>query len=129
MLFALTEFVSAQTDSAVVPLKDTLPQADIPAIVRHNPLTIVKKDSLQGVQAKDSVSRKPLYLANWELNPSIPLSIQLLQHHPYFGLGSRPVIIYSGLKEFKGKEILFYGLIGLLLAFAFLRQAFPKYFN
>jgi hypothetical protein len=129
MLFALTEFVSAQTDSGIVPLKDTLPRPDTPAIVHHHSVTIVKKDSVQGVQAKDSVSRKPLYLATWELNPSIPISIQLLQHHPYFGLGSRPVIIYSGLKEFKGKEILFYGLIGLLLAFAFLRQAFPKYFN
>ena len=65
----------------------------------------------------------------WEINPSLPLSSQLSRHHPYFAFGSRPVIVYSGLKEFKGKEILFYGLIGLLLAFAFLRQAFPKYFN
>ncbi len=30
---------------------------------------------------------------------------------------------------FNGKEGLFYVLIGFLLAFAFLRQAFPKYFN
>ena len=128
ILFALTEFVSAQTDSGIVPLKDNLPRTDT-SIIQYDSLTVKEKDSLQGVPTKDSVSRKPLYSMTWEINPSIPLSSQLLQHHPYFGFGSRPVIVYSGLKEFKGKEILFYGLIGLLLAFAFLRQAFPKYFN
>ncbi|MEI9911270.1 MAG: DUF4271 domain-containing protein [Bacteroidota bacterium] len=55
--------------------------------------------------------------------------VQVLRRHPYFGFGSQPVVIRTGLRQFQGKEILFYGLIGLLIAFAFLRQAFPKYFN
>jgi hypothetical protein len=53
----------------------------------------------------------------------------VLNKHPYFGFGSPPVIVHTALRQFRGNEVLFYSLIGLLLAFAFLRQAFPKYIN
>lgn len=124
-----TEIVSAQTDSGHVPLKDTLPVTDTPAIIHKDSLAVAQKDSLAGIQTKDSVSKKPLSNATWKINPGLPISYQLLQHHPFFGFGSKPVVIHSDLKVFKGKEALFYALIGLLLAFALLRQAFPKYFN
>jgi Domain of unknown function (DUF4271) len=134
VLLALTEIVSAQSspDSGIVPLKDTLPVTDTPATIHKghkDTLVRVQQDTLSITQTNDSVSKQPLVYPTWEINSTIPLSIQLLQHHPYFGFGSKPVIIHSDVKEFKGKEILFYTLIGLLLSFAFLRQAFPKYFN
>ena len=129
VFLALTEMVSAQTDSGGVSLKDTLPKADTSATIHPDSLPVVRKDSLQIAGVSDSVSKKPLLYSPWEVIPDLPLPIQLLQHHPYFGFGAKPVIIRSDLKIFSGKEVLFYALIGLLLAFAFLRQAFPKYFN
>jgi hypothetical protein len=121
-LLSLTEFVSGQAiaDSSAIPLTDSLPATDTP---------VIQKDSLVEMQPADSVSRRPWQYTNWVINPALPFSIQLLQHHPYFGFGSQPVIIHSGLKLFRDKDLLFYALIALLLAFAFLRQAFPKYFN
>jgi len=45
----------------------------------------------------------------------------------FFGFSSRPVAVTTNKKEFKGKEILFYTLIALLLFFAFIKFSFPKY--
>jgi hypothetical protein len=45
----------------------------------------------------------------------------------FFDFASLPVAIRSDKKEFHGKELLFYTLIGLLLFFAFIRMSFPKY--
>lgn len=86
------------------------------------------QDSLTKAMASDSVTRKPFY-ATWTLDRTQPIARQLIAHHPYFGFGSAPVIVHSDLKRFKGKEVFFYAMIGLLLAFSFLRQSFPKYFN
>lgn len=77
----------------------------------------------------DSVSRRPWQYSSWAIDTAIPLTFQVLKRHPYFGFGSEPVIVHSGLRQFEGKEAVFYVLIGLLLSFAFLRQAFPKYFS
>ena len=127
--FFLTELVSAQTDSGTIP-KDTLPVRDTPVVVKQDTLPGIQTDSLPVVkdQEEDSVSKKPLYPI-WNIDPGLPISFQLLQHHPYFGFSSKAVVIHSDLKIFKGKETLFYVLIGLLIAFSLLRQAFPKYFN
>jgi len=78
---------------------------------------------------KDPVCKQPWLSANWDIDPAIPLSSQVLKHHPYYGFGAEPVVIHSGLHPFYGKEALFYILIAFLLAFALLRQAFPKYFS
>jgi hypothetical protein len=123
VLLAFTEFVSAQTagDSSTVAFVDSLPVNGTGAAIH--------RDTVRGIQPGDSTSKAPWQYSNREINPVIPLSSQLLQRHPYFGFGSKPVVVHSGLKEFKGKEILFYALVALLLAFAFLRQAFPKYFT
>lgn len=122
-LLGLMEYASAQNepDSGKIPLTDSLHVIDTSGTSN--------RDSVAILLMKDSVSKKPRQYGSWVINPGIPLSNQLLQRHPYFGFGSKPVIVKSELKEFHGKEILFYALISLLLAFALLRQAFPKYFN
>lgn len=142
-LLALSGSVLAQNDSGATPPRDTLPKIDSPARVRPKPVIhhqrdtlpvqkdslIVQNDSLQvGQTTSDSVSKKPPQ-STWTINAGLPLSVQVFQHHPYFGFGGKPLIIHSYLKTFNGKEVLFYALIGFLLAYAFLRQAFPKYFN
>ncbi|MFI5130075.1 MAG: DUF4271 domain-containing protein [Chitinophagales bacterium] len=123
ILLSLAEFAFAQTDSGNVPLIDTLPAASRDSIPGARP------DSLSRTVTTDSVSRKPLVHASWTIDPNLPFSSQVLRHHKYFGFKGKPVIINLDVKMFNGKEGLFYVLIGFLLAFAFLRQAFPKYFN
>jgi hypothetical protein len=49
------------------------------------------------------------------------------QTNKFFGFSSLRVTITSNKKEFKGKEILFYTVITLLLFFAFIKFSFPKY--
>ncbi|MBL7739253.1 MAG: DUF4271 domain-containing protein [Chitinophagaceae bacterium] len=79
--------------------------------------------------ASDSVSKKPWQFADWDIDWWLPLASQVLKRHPYYSYNSDPVVILTGLKTFYGKETLFYALTGLLLAFALLKQSFPKYFN
>ena len=68
------------------------------------------------------------------MDPAISFSLsdlnrQVLQHHPFLGFAGEPRHIHTGIKQFKGKEILFYVLVVLFFLFAFIKQAFPKYFN
>jgi hypothetical protein len=91
--------------------------------------SIRSKQLLLEVLMKDSFSRQPVQLRPWSLDSSLPLSIQILQHHPYFGFGTDPITTRSMIRQFKGKELIFYVLVALLLVFAFLRSAFGKYLN
>lgn len=59
----------------------------------------------------------------------IPIREQILQRHPFFNFNTKPVVAPSDLKEFKGKELLFYVLVVLVIIFALLKLAFSKYFN
>ena len=94
--------------------RDTLPAEVIP---RYNPLS-------------DSVSKKPVRTySNWQVNDSIPFSLQVLQHHPYLGFSSAALPVATAPRQTQGKEVFFYVIIALLLLFAFLKQAFAKYFN
>lgn len=68
------------------------------------------------------------------MNPSEPffqqtLSWQLLRRHPYFGFSASPITMRSEIRQTVGKELLFYMLVFILLIYALLRRAFPKYFN
>lgn len=119
---ALMQSVSGQTvsDTATAPIVDSLPVADTQANIR---------DSLMIEVTSDSVSSKPWQYTNWDIDIMMPLAGQVMKRHPYYGFGSEPVVVRTGSKQFTGKELLFYTLIGLLLSFAFLKQAFPKYFN
>lgn len=49
--------------------------------------------------------------------------------NPFFAFNAAPVLINSDIKNFVGKELIFYTIIGLLLLFAFLKTAFAKYVN
>ena len=115
--------VNAQVtgDTMIVPQRDTLIVRDSAAI----------RDS---ILMADSFSTKPFRPQTWEINPGIPYTLKninssVLQRHPYFGFKSEPITFHSDIKQFRGKEILFYVLIILLLIYAFVRQSFPKYFN
>jgi hypothetical protein len=57
---------------------------------------------------------------------------QILDHHPYFGFKNRVSAVSvekEDIRQVRGKEVLFYSLVLLIIIFALLRQAFPKYFN
>lgn len=78
----------------------------------------------------DSFSRKPVrVIQEWKVNDSVPLSQQVLHHHPYLGYSSSAVRVSAAVRKSQGKEAFFYVIIALLLLFAFLKQAFSKYFN
>lgn len=88
------------------------------------------KDSI----AMDSISRKPVVDSSWAASKvavnSPGFSWQVLDRSRYFDFASTPIKKEgASLKQFHGKENIFYLLIFLLLAFAILRQAFPKYFR
>lgn len=54
---------------------------------------------------------------------------QSIKGNEIFGALSRPVTIETDKKIFKGQEDFFYSIIALLLFFAFVKNAFPKYIN
>lgn len=71
-------------------------------------------------------------MRKWE--SGVPFSIpgiewQEMQNNPYFGFSGTPVSFHSDRRETNGKELIFYLLIAILLGYAFLKNAFPKYFN
>jgi hypothetical protein len=113
--------VAAQVDTTAVPIPPT------DSVQQQTPVSI--KDSLLAQQMKDSFSRQPALLRPWSLDSSLPIAMQVLQHHPYFGFGTDPITTGSMIHQFKGKELIFYVMVALLLVFAFLRSAFGKYMN
>jgi hypothetical protein len=130
--------IQPQRDSVAVPIDTAVPvkktvRPPMAAPKRDNVTettsVIPEADSITSQTDTDTLSLRPLGFTEWKMDPSVPLTVQALQHHPFFSFGAKPQVVHSGLKEFKGKELLFYVLIAYLLAFALLRQAFPKYFN
>lgn len=104
-LFLLNLAVKAQADTAVrldSPrlVVDTLPKADT-----------VKVDTVKPVIAK------PLY---------IRFDTVLYKQHPYFKI-ENPVRFIAPKRIWNGKDAFFYACIGLLLFFAFIRNAFHYY--
>ena len=87
------------------------------------------------IQTSDSVSKKPVYDSAWTISPDISFSSpqfgwEVLKHHPYFEFKAKPVNFpKSDVRKVNGKEFLFYLLVFLLIVFAFLKRAFPKYFG
>lgn len=83
---------------------------------------------------KDSVSRVPHKDHSWKWNADIPFSLQnlqwqLMKRHLYFGFSAPPATVHSDIRTVKGKEYLFYLLVSILLGYALLKRAFPKYFS
>ena len=78
----------------------------------------------------DSFSRKPYEEPKkWIPKPGLALPHQIMEDHPYFEFSGEAVVGIPKLRRYEGKELLFYTLVGVLLMFAFLKQAFAKYFN
>jgi hypothetical protein len=77
----------------------------------------------------DSVSKRPLKDTGWVYDTSLPLTVQVLQHHPFYDFKSKAVRVHSSIKAFRGKDKLFYVLVALLIIFALFKLAFTKYFN
>lgn len=133
------QFASGQTvpDTTIVSTPDTLPVKPKPVVVKiKDPVpvqdstpVIVSMPAPVQTTTIDSVSKKPWFYPGLKVDTAVALSIQPLLQHPYYGFGSKPVVVHTGIKKFEGKELIFYSLVALLLAFAFLKQAFPKYFN
>jgi len=126
LLFADPVAAQSPTDTTIIPLPDSLLQKD----------TVIHKDSLSlFVFNPDSISKKPVQDSGWALDPRFPvnspgLSWQVLEHNPWFGFTAKPIHpVKQDIKQFTGKELLFYVLIFLLIVFALLRRAFPKYFS
>jgi hypothetical protein len=100
-------------------------------------------DSLPPLPVKDTVSAKDSAVwkmrmtrkdTGWIMDPTVPyfqqnLSWQLLKRHPWFGFSAPPVTLQTAIRKVMGKEFLFYLLVLLLIIYALLRRAFPKYFN
>ena len=59
----------------------------------------------------------------------VSLFAQLIKGNELVAALSNPVTIETDRKIFKGKEDFFYSIIALLLFFAFVKNAFPKYVN
>ncbi|MBC7947862.1 MAG: DUF4271 domain-containing protein [Chitinophagaceae bacterium] len=128
IVFILAGIACAQPpqDSIVnIPADSTVQQQDTIAV----PDTKVPADVPLTDIPDDSVSVRPRPYFNWAYTPGMPILIQVLQRHPYFDFASKATGVPAGLKQFQGKEALFYVLVGLLLAFASLREAFPKYLS
>jgi len=83
---------------------------------------------------QDPLSKRPHKDSSWKLDLSRGNSIQaisqqILENHPFLGFNAPPLVFHSIIRTVKGKETLFYVLIGILLIFALLKQSFPKYYG
>ncbi len=96
-------------------------------------LLFIVSVNVNGQTGTDSVSQRPLADSGWRLQANefnnARLSAEILSHHPWIGFSSKPEIQVSALRVYKGKETLFYAMSLLVLIFAILRSAFPKYFT
>jgi Domain of unknown function (DUF4271) len=119
--------LAAQTaaDTITISPADSIQQKD----------TIVQNDTVSVSIITYPVSKRPAEDPGWIMKPgaspfSPEFSWLVLQHHPYFGFKNSPLTKpASEIKQFNGKEVLFYLLVFLLLIYSLLRIAFPKYFN
>lgn len=124
LLFAGITNAQTRADSSGRPVGDSLLQPD----------AVIQQDQQPVVKALDSVSKKPSENAPWTMSPEISFSSpqfswEVLKHHPYFDFKEPPATIPGAeLHRANGKELLFYVLVLLLVWFALLRRAFPKYF-
>lgn len=125
LLFAAGAIAQDPGDSATMPVADSMVRQD----------TIVVKDTTTPLRTSDSVSKRPVMDSGWVIPAGISFSSprfswEVLRHHPYFNFSSPPLFLPASiLRKIAGKELLFYLLLFLLIIFAILRRAFPKYFG
>jgi hypothetical protein len=134
----LTGFVLAQVNDSAVKSVDSS---------QHERLNPVPADSLRKkrhvIRVESSAETKADTLTNGSATGEMDTSWMVIsrqysgrnftryayQQNNFFGFSSKALLIKSNRKEFKGKELLFYSLVALLLFFAFIRLSFPKYIN
>jgi uncharacterized protein DUF4271 len=120
--FAFNVFTLAQSDSSRVQQPDSVRLETKKNVINST----LKQDSL----VIDSSTIQILTDTAWIAKALSYKNFagQVFVQNIFFGFSSPPIAIRSDKKEFHGKELLFYTLIGLLLFFAFIRMSFPKYF-
>lgn len=90
--------------------------------------TVVRSLDTSFFSTGDSVSKRPTDTL-WKVSDQLPLQDQVLQRHPYFRFNVKPVAMQSELRQYQGKERLFYVVIFLLIIFGLLKLGFAKYFG
>jgi Domain of unknown function (DUF4271) len=129
LLFFSAENLFAQT------AEDSIKPAGTDSAVTIQTQVVSNKDSLKKplINNRDTIPLKPALDSAWKTQVNSYLGKSFLElvykGHPFFAFDSGIFIINSDIKEFKGKELLFYVLIALFLLFAFLRTIFSKYLN
>jgi hypothetical protein len=125
IVFLLSVSVSGIGQNSV----DTLP-VSVTDTLLFKDSSMLKADSISLLPISDSVSKKPEQGDTlWSSVSDMPLQEQVLRHHPYFKFNVKPIGFRSDIKQFQGKEMLFYVIIALLMMFALLKLGFVKYFN
>jgi len=122
-LLPVSVSVTAQTDV------DTLPVSITDTVFRTNH-NAGNGDSIMFSPTTDSISKRPAHGDTvWNLAFGKPLQEQVLRRHPYFNFAAKPIAFRSDVKQFHGKELMFYLITALLMVFALLKLGFAKYFN
>lgn len=129
-LLFLCFFISFAAHTAAQTLLDTLKSNDTSAsqnILKEN-------DSVQSLSTLSQVSKKTstdsFFVIKQHSDFASPLfTRQVLKNHPYFGFNA-PIVQNEQaiVRKVTGKELIFYLMIILLIIYALLRLAFPKYF-
>jgi hypothetical protein len=118
--FSVSLLVAGQVaaDTIVKSAADSIPLQD----------TAVSTADTSLISTGDSVSKRPTDTL-WKVSEQLPLQDQVLQRHPYFRFNVKPVAMQSELRQYQGKERLFYVVILLLIIFGLLKLGFAKYFS
>jgi len=125
IIFTGCIFAQAPVDTTKPPISDSVITGTV----------ISGNDTLHQDTMDVTGSNKPLPDSNFTLIDSDfyalqKISNQIIKYHPYFGFGSSLTNFQKpGIKKYEGKELLFYLLIFLIIIYALMQRAFPKYFN
>ena len=127
-------FILAQSDTSSKPA-DSLPTSQ-----KHFAVDSSHKirrsrphpDSLSQIKTDSLIKNSVLKDTTWKIPaaqyPGKNFIRQAFQQNKFFSFLSSPIAVTSNVKEFKGKELLFYIMVALLLFFAFIKFSFSKYF-
>lgn len=90
---------------------------------------VVRKDT--AVAKGSTLDNDPVSLTSIDAKPTISFfelktDTPFFAHHPFFRF-TNPMRYSVTIKKWSGKEAVFYGTIALLIFFALVRNAFPKY--
>jgi len=114
----LAGLAGAQSIDTIPSKKDSLAIVD-PAMRKDS----ARVDSVAVLQ-KDSIIALPAFKNDPQLQWNI------LVHHPYFAFNApMEKKLNAGIRKFEGKDLLFYLLVFILIFFALIKRAFPKYFS